>query len=60
MSAFLGTVTNQVIANCKAYIIMGGKLWEQPMPQLLASFELVRQLHTAYLQAFRYPSQALL
>ena len=53
MASFLGKATNQIVANCKAHIVEGGKLWDQPPSQVLASLDLVRQVHTAYIQAFR-------
>jgi len=56
MASFLGKATNQIIANCKAHIVEGGKLWEQSPSQVLASLDLVRQVHSAYIQAFRSDS----
>lgn len=53
LASLLGKATNQIIANCTAHIVSPGKIWEQPLPALLENLNLIKQVHTIYLQSFR-------
>lgn len=48
MGRFLRRVANQLAARSRAALAAGGKLWEQPKPQLINCMGAVGRLHAAF------------
>jgi hypothetical protein len=53
LTAFLQTVTAQLISCCRAHICAAGKLWDQDRPVLVAKLGAAVELRGAYVDAFR-------
>ena len=53
MTVLFSKITVQMIANCRAYILAPGKLYDQDKPTLLANLALPLELNDVYQEAFR-------
>ncbi|KAK9865923.1 hypothetical protein WJX84_001850 [Apatococcus fuscideae] len=53
MTAFLQKVTSQMIVQCKAHIMEGGKLWDQDQPKLVSKLRAALKLGEAYQKQYR-------
>eukprot|EP00899_Mesostigma_viride_P009796 jgi/Mesvir1/18818/Mv04309-RA.2 len=53
MTTLFCKVTNQMITNCKAYIMGNTKLWDQDKPELLAKLEMAQKLNEAYQECYK-------
>ena len=60
MTKLFRKITNQMISNCKAGILGGGKLWEQPIPILLAGLEGCLKLNDFYQDQYRQTKEKLM
>jgi len=53
MTVLFSKVTVQMIANCRAFLLAPGKLYDQDKPTLLRNLELPLRLNDAYQEQFR-------
>ena len=49
----LKQVTSQMIVQCKAHIMEGGKLWDQDQPKLVGKLRAALKLGDAYQKQYR-------
>ena len=54
LTAFLQTVTAQLITCCRSFLGAAGKLWDQDNPALIAKLGAAVGLRDAYLDAYRF------
>lgn len=59
MTTLLRKVTEQMIANCRAYVVEGGSLWEQSVPQLLARLNTCTECNRSYQAQYRQVREPL-
>jgi dynein heavy chain len=59
MTTLFYKVTNQMITNCKAYIAVGGNLWNQDKPALLENLKLAVKLEERYKEEYRLTRERL-
>ena len=60
MTTLFVKITNQMITNCKQYILSGGKLWDQDKPALLRALELSLKLNESYQEQYKLTRDRLL
>lgn len=53
LTAFLQTVTAQLIECCRGHLGAAGKLWDQDKPALIANLGAAVDLRGAYIDAYR-------
>ena len=60
MTRLFCKITNQMIANCKVGIMSKGKLWDQPIPDLLVALEGCQALNNYYQEQYRLTKEKLM
>ena len=60
MTRLFCKITNQMISNCKSGILDHGKLWDQPIPQLITSLENCLHLNEYYQDQYRQTKEKLM
>lgn len=53
LTAFLQSVTAQLIGCCRGFLSAAGKLWDQDKPSLIANLTAAVHLRDAYVEAYR-------
>ena len=60
MTTLFVKITNQMITNCKQYILSNGKLWDQDKPTLLQALDLSLKLNESYQEQYKLTRDRLL
>ena len=60
MTRLFCKITNQMIHNCKDGILAKGKLWDQPIPELLSGLDACLQLNEFYQEQYRLTKEKLM
>jgi dynein heavy chain len=58
MTTLFVKITNQMIINCRAYLIRGGSLWEQSLPVVLTKLRnciLLNEQYQSQYQGIKVP-----
>jgi dynein heavy chain len=59
MTTLFRKVTEQMIANCRAYVEVGGSLWEQEVPELISRLRVCIDCNRQYQEQYRGVRDAL-
>eukprot|EP00854_Cymbomonas_tetramitiformis_P001067 gene1068-1616_t len=60
MTTLFCKITNQMITNCKNFVLSPGQLWNQDKPSLLANLELCMKLNEAYQEQYKLTRDRLM